>query len=116
MSAKPTTPRPNRPYGEALDPLREVGLNKLAIQATLAGGLDAQALGVLAANLALGGTLVVITPWLAPVVVLGVSALVAIAAVITTPETTVPRCAVSYRTPRCCSRPRQAALTKRCAG
>jgi hypothetical protein len=86
MSAKPTTPRPNRPYGEAFDPLREVGLNKLAIQATLAGGLDAQALGVLAANLALGGTLVVITPWLAPVVVLGVSALVAIAAVITTPR------------------------------
>jgi hypothetical protein len=86
MSAKPTTPRPNRPYGEALDPLREVGLNKLTIQATIAGGLDAQALGVLAANLALGGTLVVLTPWLAPVVVLVVSALVAIAAVIATPR------------------------------
>jgi hypothetical protein len=68
----------------ALDPLREVGLNKLTIQAALAGGLDAQALGVLAADLALGGTLVALTPWLAPVVVLAVSALVAIAAVIAT--------------------------------
>lgn len=65
----------------ALDPLREVGLNQLTIQATLAGGLDAQALGVLAADLALGGTLVVLTPWLAPVVVLAVSALVALTAV-----------------------------------
>jgi hypothetical protein len=70
----------------ALGPLREVGLNKLTIQAALAGGLDAQALGVLAADLALGGTLVVLTPWLAPVVVLAVSALVAIAAVIATPR------------------------------
>jgi hypothetical protein len=86
MSAKPTTPRPNRPYGETLDPLRDVGLNKLTIQATIAGGLDAQALGVLAADLALGGTLVVLTPWLTPVVVLAVSALVAIAAVIATPR------------------------------
>ncbi len=68
----------------ALDPLREVGLSQLTIQATLAGGLDAQALGVLAADLALGGTLVVLTPWLAPVVVLAASALVAIAAVIAT--------------------------------
>jgi hypothetical protein len=66
----------------ALDPLREVGLNQLTIQATLAGGLDAQALGVLAADLALGGTLVVLTPWLAPVVVIAVSALVAIATVV----------------------------------
>jgi hypothetical protein len=65
----------------ALDPLREVGLNQLTIQATLAGGLDAQALGVLAADLALGGTLVVLTPWLAPVVILAVSAVVAIGAV-----------------------------------
>ena len=40
-----------------LDPLREVGLNKLTNQATLAGGLDAQAIGVLGADLALGGTL-----------------------------------------------------------
>jgi hypothetical protein len=37
------------------------------------------ALGVLAADLALGGTLVELTPWLGPVVVLAVSALVAIA-------------------------------------
>jgi hypothetical protein len=66
----------------ALDPLREVGLNQLTIQATLAGGLDAQALGVLAADLALGGTLVVLTPWLAPVVVIAVSAIVAIATVV----------------------------------
>lgn len=77
MSAKPTTPRPNRPHGEALDPLREVGLVQLTIQTTLAGGLDAQALGVLAADLALGGTLVVLTAWLAPALVLAVSALVA---------------------------------------
>ena len=77
---------PRRLHGAALDPLREVGLNKLMNQATLAGGLDAQALGVLAADLALGGTLVVLTPWLAPVVVLVVSALVAIAAVIATPR------------------------------
>ncbi|HEY5046036.1 MAG TPA: hypothetical protein VII53_09290 [Solirubrobacteraceae bacterium] len=69
---------------DTLDPLREVGLNQLMIQATLAGGLDAQALGVLAADLAIGGTLVVLTPWLAPVMVLAVSALVAIAAVIAT--------------------------------
>jgi hypothetical protein len=66
----------------ALDPLREVGLSQLTIQATLAGGLDAQALGVLAADLALGGTLVVLTPWLAPVVVIAVSAIVAIATVV----------------------------------
>ena len=66
----------------ALDPLREVGLNQLTIQATLAGGLDAQALGVLAADLALGGTIVVLTPWLAPVVVIAVSAIVAIATVV----------------------------------
>ena len=66
----------------ALDPLREVGLNQLTIQASLAGGLDAQALGVLAADLALGGTLVVLTPWLAPVVVIAVSAIVAIATVV----------------------------------
>jgi hypothetical protein len=65
----------------ALDPLREVGLNQLTIQAALTGGLDAQALGVLAADLALGGTLVVLTPWLAPVVIIAVSALVAISAV-----------------------------------
>jgi hypothetical protein len=71
----------------ALDPLREVGLNQLTIQATLAGGLDAQALGVLAADLALGGTLVVLTPWLAPVVVIAVSAIVAITAVIVAPRT-----------------------------
>ncbi len=71
----------------ALDPLREVGLNQLTIQTTLTGGLDAQALGVLAADLALGGTLVVLTPWLAPVVILAVSALVAITAVIVTPRT-----------------------------
>ena len=70
----------------APDPLREVGLNQLTIQASLAGGLDAQALGVLAADLALGGTLVVLTPWLAPVVVLAVSALVAIAAVTVAPR------------------------------
>jgi hypothetical protein len=72
---------PGRLLAAALDPLREVGLNQLAIQATLSGGLDAQALGVLAADLALGGTLVVLTPWLAPVVALAVSALVAIIAV-----------------------------------
>lgn len=77
---------PGRLHGAALDPLREVGLNQLTIQATLAGGLDAQALGVLAADLALGGTLVVLTPWLAPVVVLAVSALVAITAVIVAPR------------------------------
>jgi hypothetical protein len=71
----------------ALDPLREVGLNQLTIQATLTGGLDAQALGVLAADLALGGTLVVLTPWLVPVVILAVSALVAITAVIVAPRT-----------------------------
>ncbi len=47
---------PRRLHGAALDPLREVGLSQLTIQATLAGGLDAQALGVLAADLALGGT------------------------------------------------------------
>jgi len=76
----------SRLHGAALDSLREVGLNKLTIQAALAGGLDAQALGVLAADLALGGTLVVLTPWIAPVVVLAVSALVAIAAVIATPR------------------------------
>jgi hypothetical protein len=70
----------------ALDPFREVGLNKLTIQATLAGGLDAQALGVLAADLALGGTLVALTPWLAPVVVLAVSAFVAITAVAVSPR------------------------------
>jgi hypothetical protein len=70
-----------RVHSASLDPLREVGLNQLTIQATLAGGLDAQALGVLAADLALVGTLVVLTPWLAPVVVLAVSALVAITAV-----------------------------------
>ena len=70
----------------ALDPLREVGLNKLTIHATLAGGLDAQALGVLAADLALGGTLVVLTPWLAPVVVLAVSAVFAITAVTVSPR------------------------------
>ena len=69
-----------------LDPLREVGLNKLTNQATLAGGLDAQALGVLAAVLALGGTLVALTPWLAPVVVIAVSALVAITAVTVAPR------------------------------
>jgi len=74
------------PIRDTLDPLREVGLNKLTIQATLAGGLDAQALGVLAADLAIGGTLVALTPWLAPVVVLAVSALVAVAAVIATPR------------------------------
>jgi len=72
---------PRRLHGAALDPLRQVGLNQLTIQATLAGDLDAQALGVLAADLALGGTLVVLTPWLAPVVVLAVSALVAISAI-----------------------------------
>ncbi|MFI4977938.1 MAG: hypothetical protein ACHQC8_04580 [Solirubrobacterales bacterium] len=72
---------PGRLRGTALDPLREVGLGQLTIQAALAGGLDAQALGVLAADLALGGTLVVLTSWLAPVVVLAVSALVAITAV-----------------------------------
>jgi hypothetical protein len=44
---------PGRVRGAALDPLREVGLNKLTIQATVASGLDAQALGVLAADLAL---------------------------------------------------------------
>ncbi len=72
---------PGRLLATALDPLREVGLNQLTIQATLADSLDAQALGVLAADLALGGTLVVLTPWLAPVVALAVSALVAIVAV-----------------------------------
>jgi len=76
---------PGRLHGATLDPLREVGLKQLTIQATLAGGLDAQALGVLAADLALGGTLVVLTPWLAPVVVLAVSALVAITAVTVAP-------------------------------
>jgi len=89
MTAPPQVSRlddPRRLHGAALDPLREVGLNKLTIHATLAGGLDAQALGVLAADLALGGTLVVLTPWLAPVVVLAVSGLVAIAAVIATPR------------------------------
>lgn len=88
MSTKPTTPRlvdPNRLQGETLDPLREVGLAQLTIQATIAGDLDAQALGVLAADLALGGTLIVLTPWLAPALVLAVSALVAITAVIVTP-------------------------------
>jgi hypothetical protein len=69
-----------------LDPLREVGLNKLTNQATLAGGLDAQAIGVLGADLALGGTLVLLTPWLAPVVVLAASALVAITAVTVSPR------------------------------
>lgn len=77
---------PGRLHGAALDPLREVGLNQLTIQAALASGLDAQALGVLAADLALGGTLVVLTSWLAPVLVLAVSALVAITAVIVTPR------------------------------
>lgn len=89
MPEPPQTSRLNRPdrfHGTAFDPLREVGLNKLTIQATLASGLDAQALGVLAADLALGGTLVVLTPWLAPVVVLAVSVLVAIAAVIATSQ------------------------------
>jgi hypothetical protein len=69
-----------------LDPLREVGLNKLTNQATLAGGLDAQAIGVLGADLALGGTVVVLTPWLAPVVVLATSAFVAITAVTVAPR------------------------------
>ena len=89
MAAPPQTSRlndPGRLHGAALDPLREVGLNQLTIHATLAGGLDAQALGVLAADLALGGTLVVLTPWLAPVVVLAVSALVAITAVAVAPR------------------------------
>ena len=76
---------PRRLHGAALDPLREVGLNQLTIQATLAGGLDAQALGVLAADLALGGTLVVLTPWLAPVAIVAISALVAITAVVVAP-------------------------------
>ena len=89
MTAPPQTSRlddPSHIHAAALDPLREVGLKQLTIQATLAGGLDAQALGVLAADLALGGTLVVLTPWIAPVVLLAVSALVAIAAVIATPR------------------------------
>ena len=89
MTGPPQTSRlddPGRLHGAVLDPLREVGLNQLTIQAALAGGLDAQALGVLAADLALGGTLVVLTPWLAPVVILAVSALVAITAVIVTPR------------------------------
>jgi hypothetical protein len=81
---------PLRLHGAALDPLREVGLNQLTIQATLAGDLDAQALGVLAADLALGGTLVVLTPWLAPVLVLAGSALVAIVTVGIAPRTYGP--------------------------
>lgn len=89
MADLPRTSRlddPDRLHGAALDPLREVGLNQLTLQATLAGGLDAQALGVLAADLALGGTLVVLTSWLVPVVVLAVSALVAITAVAVAPR------------------------------
>jgi hypothetical protein len=89
MTAPPQTSRlndPGRLHGAALDPLREVGLNKLTIQAALAGGLDAQALGVLAADLALGGTLVALTSWLAPVLILAVSALVAITAVTVAPR------------------------------
>ncbi len=97
MMAEPSVtlcpPGPGRLLAAALDPLREVGLNQLAIQATLAGGLDAQALGVLAADLALGGTLVVLTPWLAPVLALVVSAFVAIVAVAVPSGIMAPRCA-----------------------